>query len=95
MGFPNVFLKSPFTAFSGERYSFSKSSGEILRGWTCLRLLEEVEFSAVILKYTKVKAYFETDERQFVFLHLLAENERWWQDGRASLRIRGWGRSTV
>jgi hypothetical protein len=41
-----------------------------------LRLLEEVEFSAVILKYTKVKAYFETDERQFVFLHLLTENER-------------------
>jgi hypothetical protein len=31
VGFPNVERKSPLTWFLGERYSFSKSSGEMLR----------------------------------------------------------------
>jgi hypothetical protein len=31
VGFPNVCRRSPLTAFSGERYNFSKTSGEILR----------------------------------------------------------------
>lgn len=41
VGFPNVFLRSPFTLFCGQRYSFSYSSGDtgILAAVPAVRIL--------------------------------------------------------